>query len=42
MIIPLFFMNRDSILLIPFACTLALSTIYAPEGENPPGGILVS
>jgi 4-hydroxybenzoate polyprenyltransferase len=36
MIIPLFSMNRESILLIPFACTLAFSTIYAPEGENPP------
>jgi 4-hydroxybenzoate polyprenyltransferase len=36
MIIPLVFMNWDSILLIPFACTLALATIYAPEGENPP------
>jgi len=44
MIIPLFAMNRESILLIPFACTIALSTIYAPEGENPPWwyfGILV-
>ena len=44
MIIPLFFMNRESIILIPFACTLALSTIYAPEGENPPWwyfGVLV-
>jgi len=44
MIIPLFFMNRDSILLIPFVCTLALSTIYSVEGENPPWwyfGILV-
>jgi 4-hydroxybenzoate polyprenyltransferase len=44
MIIPLFIMNWESILLIPFACTLALSTIYAPEGENPPWwyfGILV-
>jgi 4-hydroxybenzoate polyprenyltransferase len=44
MIIPLFSMNWESILLIPFACTLVLSTIYAPEGENPPWwyyGILV-
>jgi 4-hydroxybenzoate polyprenyltransferase len=43
-IIPLFFINWESILLIPFACTLALSTIYAPEGENSPWwyfGILV-
>jgi len=36
MIIPLFYMNSESILLIPFACILALSTIYAPEYENPP------
>jgi len=44
MIIPLFAMNRGSVLLIPFACTIALSTIYAPERENPPWwyfGILV-
>jgi 4-hydroxybenzoate polyprenyltransferase len=44
MIIPLFSMNSESSLLIPFACTLALSTIYAPEDENPPWwyfGILV-
>jgi 4-hydroxybenzoate polyprenyltransferase len=36
MIIPLFSMNSESILLIPFASTLALSTIYAPECENHP------
>jgi hypothetical protein len=44
MIIPLFSMNWESIILIPFACTIALSTIYAPEGENPPWwyfGILI-
>ena len=36
LIIPLFFMNHESILLIPFVCTLVLATIYAPESENPP------
>ena len=43
-IIPLMLMNRESILLIPCAGTIALSTIYAPESENPPWwyfGVLV-
>jgi 4-hydroxybenzoate polyprenyltransferase len=44
MIIPLIALNRESVLLIPFACTIALSNIYAPESENLPWwyfGILV-
>lgn len=34
-IIPLMSMNRESILLIPYACTIALSTHYASESDNP-------
>ena len=44
MIIPLIALNREGVLLIPFACIIALSTISAPESENPPWwyfGILV-
>jgi 4-hydroxybenzoate polyprenyltransferase len=44
MIFPLIAMNRESILLIPSACILAISTINAPESENHPWwyfGILV-
>jgi 4-hydroxybenzoate polyprenyltransferase len=36
MIIPLYSMNRESVLLVPYAITMAFSTIYAPEGEHPP------
>jgi 4-hydroxybenzoate polyprenyltransferase len=44
MIIPLVSMNRESFLLVPCACTVALSTHFVPERENPPWwyfGILV-
>ena len=43
-VFPQISLNRESVLLIPCACTIALSTIYAPEGENHPWwyfGILV-
>ena len=43
-IVPMISMNYESILLIPFTCTLVLSIIYAPEVEKPPWwyfGILV-
>ena len=43
-IIPLVSMNRESFLLVPCACTIALSTHFVPERENPPWwyfGILV-
>jgi len=43
-IIPLVSMNRESFLLVPCACMIALSTHYSPESENPPWwyfGILV-
>ena len=43
-IIPLVSMNRESFLLIPCACMIALSIHYSPDSENPPWwyfGILV-
>jgi 4-hydroxybenzoate polyprenyltransferase len=36
LIIPLVSLNRESVLLIPMACTIALSTLYAPESEHFP------
>ena len=36
LIIPLVSINRESILLIPCTCTIAISTHYAPESEKSP------
>ena len=42
--LPLVSTNRDSVLLIPYACTIAIYTHYAPEDEHSPWwyyGVLV-
>jgi len=44
LLLPLVSMNRDSVLLIPYACTIAIYTLYAPESEHSPWwyfGVLV-